>query len=135
MNIKLVLLGVPLMALTGCAGSGYVHETYYGDGYYGPPPYPGTVYVHRETYYEPRPRVVVVEEPRIVVVRPPAPDHGHVDPRRMEERHEHHREARQELTPRRVERVEPLRFEHDKPPRTQERNEWRHERDLPARRQ
>ncbi|MFZ5537809.1 MAG: hypothetical protein ACOZAP_10070 [Pseudomonadota bacterium] len=93
MNIKLVLLGVPLMALTGCAGSGYVHETYYGDGYYGPPPYPGTVYVHRETYYEPRPRVVVVEEPRIVVVRPPAPDHGHVDPRRMEERHEHRHEV------------------------------------------
>ncbi|MEW6728423.1 MAG: hypothetical protein AB1332_03635, partial [Pseudomonadota bacterium] len=124
-----------VMALTGCAGPGYVHETYYGDGYYDPQPYPRTVYVHRETYYEPRPRVVVVEEPRIVVIRPPASDHGYVDPRRMEGPHEHHREARQELMPRRLERVEPLRFERDELPRTQERNERWHERFLPPRRQ
>ncbi|MEW6692485.1 MAG: hypothetical protein AB1340_06585 [Pseudomonadota bacterium] len=81
-------VALPVMALTGCAGPGYVHETYYGDGYYDPQPYPRTVYVHRETYYEPRPRVVVVEEPRTVVVRPPAPHHRHAEQRRIEERHE-----------------------------------------------
>ncbi|MFN3876471.1 MAG: hypothetical protein ACK4L7_11235, partial [Flavobacteriales bacterium] len=70
------------------AGPSYVHETYYGDGYYDPQPYPRTVYVYRETYYDPRPRVVVVEEPRTVVVRPPVSHHRHAEQRRIEERHE-----------------------------------------------
>ncbi|MFZ5466881.1 MAG: hypothetical protein ACOZAI_06425 [Pseudomonadota bacterium] len=124
---RLMWVALPVMALTGCAGPGYVHETYYGDGYYDPQPYPRTVYVHRETYYEPRLRVVVVDEPRTVVVRPPAPHHRHAEQRRIEGRHEH----RHEPLPRGGGDVKRLWGDGEGVSRFQERREHRHEATTP----
>lgn len=93
---KLIWLGLPIVALTGCAGTTYVHESRYDDDYYYPR-YPAQeVYIHRETYYEPRPRVIVVDQPRTVIVRPPEPPHRHLDGRRIEERHQHRHEERRD---------------------------------------
>ena len=83
---RMIWLGLPVIALTGCAGPGYVHETYHDDYYYGSRPYYGQdVYIQRETYYEPRPRVMVVDQPRTIVVREPEQPHRHVEQYRVEQ--------------------------------------------------
>lgn len=121
---RLIGVALPILALSGCAGTGYVHETYYGGGYYDPPPYPRTIYVQREADYGPRPRVVVVERPRTVVIAPPASHHRHVEQRRHgEERHEHHRHG---MLPRGGEIQQPW-GQGEGMPRTHERGEPRHE--------
>lgn len=91
---RMIWLGLPVIALTGCAGPGYVHETYHEAPYYGARPYYGQdVYIQRETYYqphyEPRPRVVVVEPTRTIVVR--QPEHRHVEYHRVDQDQHHER--------------------------------------------
>jgi len=84
---KLIWPGLGIVALSGCAGTTYVHESWYDD--YDYPRYPGReVYVHRETWHEPRPRVIVV--------RPPAPQHRHFDERHIEERHPYRHDERRD---------------------------------------
>ncbi|HET20227.1 MAG TPA: hypothetical protein ENO16_06425 [Chromatiales bacterium] len=119
---RIIGIALPIVALTGCA-TGYVHESYYDDDYYYSRPATQTVYVHRETYHEPRPRVVVVEQPRTVVVRQPALPHRHVETRRIEERHEH----RHAPPPRREVVVkQPMHRDRGEDPRFQGRQESRH---------
>lgn len=115
---RMIWLGLPVIALTGCAGPGYVHESYQDDYYYGSRPYYGQdVYIQRDTYYqpyyEPRPRVVVVEQPRTVVVREREEQHRAEDRRepqptyRQDQRHDHREDAPQ----RRDVAVKPIRVE------------------------